>query len=356
MLDAMSGVPAFVRNGRLDILAANRLGRALYPGHFDSPHQPVNSARFVFLDLGPSASTSTGSTSRATSSLSFARRPVEIRTTASCPISSACYRPGATPSASCGRRTTCGDTTPRPSDPPPGRGRPQPHERVDGAAADPGLTMFVYTAEPGSRSEEADSACSGAGRRPPTRRRCMQITRNGIDTTLGPSDWFTGAAYIDPVATPSDASRLSASSVHFTARGAHCVAHPPERPDDLRPRRRRPRTAPRRRDRRDPCRRPGVLRAGRGARARCGADPLHDPPGDAPGRRRGEQRCVGDHVTDEEVHGSARELTPFPARGPRSGLSCGHGGRSPQPRRRLVSSMRESLPKHHASGPTTSSK
>ena len=30
MLDAMAGVPAFVRNGRLDILGANRLGRALY--------------------------------------------------------------------------------------------------------------------------------------------------------------------------------------------------------------------------------------------------------------------------------------------------------------------------------------
>jgi transcriptional regulator with XRE-family HTH domain len=50
MLDAMTGIPAFVRNGRLDILAANRLGRAFYSEHFDSPHQPVNSARFAFLD------------------------------------------------------------------------------------------------------------------------------------------------------------------------------------------------------------------------------------------------------------------------------------------------------------------
>jgi transcriptional regulator with XRE-family HTH domain len=50
MLDAITGVPAFVRNRRLDILAANRLGRAFYSQHFDSPHQPVNSARFVFLD------------------------------------------------------------------------------------------------------------------------------------------------------------------------------------------------------------------------------------------------------------------------------------------------------------------
>jgi transcriptional regulator with XRE-family HTH domain len=49
MLDAMT-VPAFVRNGRLDILAANQLGRALYSLHFDSPSQPVNIARFMFLD------------------------------------------------------------------------------------------------------------------------------------------------------------------------------------------------------------------------------------------------------------------------------------------------------------------
>ena len=31
----------------------------------------------------------------------------------------------------------------------------------------------------------------------------MQITRNSIETTPGPGDWFTGAVYIDPVAAPS---------------------------------------------------------------------------------------------------------------------------------------------------------
>ena len=44
----------------------------------------------------------------------------------------------------------------------------------------------------------------------------MQITRNTIETTPGPSEWFTGAVYLDSVATPSEPSRLSASSVHFT--------------------------------------------------------------------------------------------------------------------------------------------
>src|SRR5205807_9702651 len=66
--------------------------------------------------------------------------------------------------------------------------------------------------------------CSPAGQRQTTRRSAMQITRNGIDTAAGPSDWFTGAVYVDTVATPSGASRLSASSVHFTP-GARTAWH-----------------------------------------------------------------------------------------------------------------------------------
>ena len=34
----------------MDILAANRLGHAFYSQHFHSPHGPANSARFIFLD------------------------------------------------------------------------------------------------------------------------------------------------------------------------------------------------------------------------------------------------------------------------------------------------------------------
>jgi quercetin dioxygenase-like cupin family protein len=44
----------------------------------------------------------------------------------------------------------------------------------------------------------------------------MQLTRDSIETMTGPSEWFTGAVYIDTLATPSEGSRLSASSVHFT--------------------------------------------------------------------------------------------------------------------------------------------
>ena len=50
LLDAMTGAPAFVRNGRMDILAANRLGLALYSELYADPRRPANTARFVFLD------------------------------------------------------------------------------------------------------------------------------------------------------------------------------------------------------------------------------------------------------------------------------------------------------------------
>ena len=52
----------------------------------------------------------------------------------------------------------------------------------------------------------------------------MQITRNSIDTASGPAEWFTGAVYIDSVASPSNASRLNASSVRFTP-GARTAWH-----------------------------------------------------------------------------------------------------------------------------------
>ena len=50
ILDSMASTPAYVRNGRLDILAANRLGQALFAPVFDSPAQPANHARFLYLD------------------------------------------------------------------------------------------------------------------------------------------------------------------------------------------------------------------------------------------------------------------------------------------------------------------
>lgn len=49
IVNAMADVPAYVRNGRRDVLAANRLGYALYSEMYLDPARPVNIARFVFL-------------------------------------------------------------------------------------------------------------------------------------------------------------------------------------------------------------------------------------------------------------------------------------------------------------------
>ncbi len=50
LLDSMVGAPAWVRNARHDLLAANRLGFALYSEMLTDPIRPANSARFVFLN------------------------------------------------------------------------------------------------------------------------------------------------------------------------------------------------------------------------------------------------------------------------------------------------------------------
>jgi len=53
----------------------------------------------------------------------------------------------------------------------------------------------------------------------------MKVTRSrDLQTTMGSSEWFTGAVYIDAVAAPSGSSRLTASSVHFTP-GARTAWH-----------------------------------------------------------------------------------------------------------------------------------
>ncbi|MCU1524208.1 MAG: transcriptional regulator [Microbacteriaceae bacterium] len=49
-IDAMSTVPVFVQNGRLDAVATNALGHALFSEMFVDPRRPMNAARFVFLD------------------------------------------------------------------------------------------------------------------------------------------------------------------------------------------------------------------------------------------------------------------------------------------------------------------
>ena len=50
ILELITEIPAFVGNGRGDVLAANPLAQALYAPMFDDPTRPANHARFAFLN------------------------------------------------------------------------------------------------------------------------------------------------------------------------------------------------------------------------------------------------------------------------------------------------------------------
>ncbi|MFE9370365.1 helix-turn-helix transcriptional regulator [Streptomyces sp. NPDC006711] len=52
VLDAISDAPAWIGNGRCDVLAMNQLARALYSPVLADPRRPANTARFVYLDPG----------------------------------------------------------------------------------------------------------------------------------------------------------------------------------------------------------------------------------------------------------------------------------------------------------------
>ncbi|MGH3486864.1 MAG: helix-turn-helix transcriptional regulator [Actinopolymorphaceae bacterium] len=50
VLDAITDAPAWIRNGRHDVLAMNQLARALYSPVLADPRRPANTARFVYLN------------------------------------------------------------------------------------------------------------------------------------------------------------------------------------------------------------------------------------------------------------------------------------------------------------------
>ena len=49
VLDAITDAPAWIRNGRHDVLAMNQLARALYAPVLADPRRPANTSRFVYL-------------------------------------------------------------------------------------------------------------------------------------------------------------------------------------------------------------------------------------------------------------------------------------------------------------------
>jgi transcriptional regulator with XRE-family HTH domain len=156
ILDAMTGAPAFVRNGRMDLLAANQLGRALYSVRFTAEGRPTNTARFVFLD--PHAPDfyvdwdDVANDAVAVLRSEAGRNPDDKRLS---------DLVGELSTKSDAFRQRWAAHNVRYHD----RGTKRLHHHVVGdltlefeameLSADTGLTMFAYTAEPGSKSAES---------------------------------------------------------------------------------------------------------------------------------------------------------------------------------------------------------
>src|SRR3954471_22238511 len=108
VLDLMP-TPAYLRNGRFDILATNDLGRALYSPRTRNRTPPTPPASPSSTPPPPS-SFSTSTRSRTTPSPSFAPKPDGTRTTRTSRTSSENSPPAASASGNDGLPTTCGTT------------------------------------------------------------------------------------------------------------------------------------------------------------------------------------------------------------------------------------------------------
>ena len=155
-LDAITGAAAFVGNERLDILASNQLGRALFSELYAAPARPVNTARFVFLD--PRAEASYGDWDRvATESVAILRSAAgrdPYNRDLSDLVGELATQSEAFRTRWAAHNVRFHNTGVKHFNHPVVGELHLNYNRLD-LAADPGLTIFTYTAEPGSRSEEA---------------------------------------------------------------------------------------------------------------------------------------------------------------------------------------------------------
>jgi transcriptional regulator with XRE-family HTH domain len=155
-LDSITGAAAFVSNQRLDILAANHLGRALFSELYAALARPVNTARFVFLD--PRAAAFFGDWDRIAGESVAILRSAAGRDPHNRDLSDLV---GELATQSEAFRTRWAahnvrfhNTGVKHFNHPVVSDLHLTYNRLD-LAADPGLTLFTYTAEPGSRSDEA---------------------------------------------------------------------------------------------------------------------------------------------------------------------------------------------------------
>ena len=156
LLDSMTGSAAIAENGRLDALATNQLGRAFHAYLFDGSGRPVNFARFVFLD--PRAEEFFADWERAAKDVAALLRLQAGRNPFDRALSDLVGELSTRSEEFRGlwathnvRLHTKGEK--RFNHPVVGE-LELSYNRIE-PAADPGLTIVAYTAEPGSRSEEA---------------------------------------------------------------------------------------------------------------------------------------------------------------------------------------------------------
>lgn len=154
-LDAVTEGAAFVRNGRMDLLAANRLARAFYAEVYDDRQRPPNIARFIFLN--PNALRFYPAWDSAADVCVAILRTEAGRDPRDKDLHDLV---GELSTRSDEFRTRWGAHNVRHH----GTGTKNFHHRVVGdltvayesleLAAEPGLTLTIYTAEPGSPSED----------------------------------------------------------------------------------------------------------------------------------------------------------------------------------------------------------
>jgi MmyB-like transcription regulator ligand binding domain len=81
ILAGMTGIPAYVRTPRMEIVAVNELCQTLYGGALDDERLPLNLARYLFLDPILAGSFWTGALWPTTWSVRCELRPVVTRAT-----------------------------------------------------------------------------------------------------------------------------------------------------------------------------------------------------------------------------------------------------------------------------------
>ncbi len=189
VLDGLTGAAAFVHNARLDNLAANQLGYALYSDMFSraAGPGPVNSARYVFLD--PGARDFYADWDRAASDVVAVLRSAAGRDPYDRDLSDLV---GELSTQSAEFRTRWAAHNVRFHD----TGTKDLHHPVVGdltltynrmeLAADPGLAITIWTAEPGSKSAEALSLL-GSWAATPDEENASADHENSLATQAGPA-------------------------------------------------------------------------------------------------------------------------------------------------------------------------